>query len=114
MTNKLIVFKKEAPKIKTIEKFEPDVIKFSNKEEFAEYLEKERENLNEISTCKLNKMFSITGYHITRIRGEIALKKSKDSTNDEQILEQTNDISAIKDTLNSLIKQLYEKGLIDI
>ena len=132
MSNKLIIFKKESPKIKTIEKFQPEVIIFNSKEDFAEYIDKEKDNLKDLSTCKLNKMFSIPGYHITRIKGEIALKKSKDNTKEtttnaateDRLKERElvrssldclrDDIQTIRDTLNSLIRQLYEKGVIEV
>ena len=126
--SQLIKFKKSSPEIKVIEKFSPDLIIFENKEEFAEYLNEHRDELNKYSTCKLNKMFSIPDYRITKIKGEISLKKNKNEVvnelDNDQINELrnglsdlrnevSNDINKIKDTLNSLITQLYNKGLIE-
>ena len=131
--SQLIKFKKPSPEIKVIEKFSPDLTIFENKEEFAEYLNEHRDELNKFSTCKLNKMFSIPDYRITKIKGEISLKKCVNSPineqkeinqGDDQINELrnglsdlrnevSNDINKIKDTLNSLITQLYDKGLIE-
>ena len=127
--SQLIKFKKPSPEIKVIEKFSPDLTIFENKEEFAEYLNEHRDELNKFSTCKLNKMFSIPDYRITKIKGEISLKKHvKSDINEQKEINQgdelrnglsdlrnevSNDINKIKDTLNSLITQLYDKGLIE-
>ena len=116
--SQLIKFKKPSPEIKVIEKFSPDLTIFENKEEFAEYLNEHRDELNKFSTCKLNKMFSIPDYRITKIKGEISLKKHvKSDINEQKEINQgdelRNDINKIKDTLNSLITQLYNKGLIE-
>ena len=130
--SQLIKFKKPSPEIKVIEKFSPDLTIFENKEEFAEYLNEHRDELNKFSTCKLNKMFSIPDYRITKIKGEISLKKNKNEVVNEVVNELdndqinelrnglsdlrnevSNDINKIKDTLNSLITQLYDKGLIE-
>ena len=82
--SQLIKFKKPSPEIKVIEKFSPDLTIFENKEEFAEYLNEHRDELNKFSTCKLNKMFSIPDYRITKIKGEISLKKHVKSDINEQ------------------------------
>lgn len=115
--SQLIKFKKPSPEIKVIEKFSPNTIVFETKEQFAEYLDEHKDELNTYSTCKLNKMFSIPDYHITRIKGEISLKKCKNETsnevNDGKINELIDNVNKIKDTLNSLITQLYDKGLIE-
>ncbi len=120
--SQLIKFKKPSPEIKVIEKFSPDLTIFENKEQFAEYLNEHRDELNKYSTCKLNKMFSIPDYRITKIKGEISLKKCVNSPineqkeinqEDDQINDLKMEINKIKDTLNSLITQLYDKGLIE-
>ena len=112
--SQLIKFKKPSPEIKVIEKFSPNTTIFENKEQFAEYLDEHRDELNKYSTCKLNKMFSIPDYRITKIKGEISLKKYvKPPVNEQKETDLRTDINKIKDTLNSLITQLYDKGLIE-
>ena len=44
---------------------------------------------------------------------EVVNKESVDDKLDDQITELRNDIYKIKETLNSLITQLYDKGLIE-
>ena len=122
----IVKFKKEQPKIKTIEKFQPDVMEFENKEEFAEYLERHREELEKETTQKLNKMFSIQGYRITKIKGEISLRssspKSKPKVEEpepETRDERDTELELIKSQLHKLshlymelVKQLAEIGVI--
>jgi hypothetical protein len=59
--------------VKVLEKFEPEKKVFT-KDDFLRYLELHKNELKDISTFKLNKMFSIKGYQITRIKKEIRLK----------------------------------------
>ena len=68
-------FQKELPEIKVIEKFSPDVIEFETKEELIEYLQKNKEELSKITTHKLNKLYKTKGYKITKIKGELGLRK---------------------------------------
>ena len=110
----LIKYKKTSPEIKVIEKFSPTKTVFDNKEDFAAYLNEHREELDKYSTCKLNKMFTIPDYWITKIKGEISLKKSPKRVTKEPVNDELrDDINKIKETLNSLITQLYDKGLIE-
>ena len=73
-STKIKIFKKELSSIKVIKKHRPDVISFTTKEDFIEYLNKHRKELDKLSTCKLNKLCKIKGYRITKINGEISLK----------------------------------------
>ena len=125
----IVKFKKEQPQIKTIEKFSPDVIEFESKEEFAEYLDKHREKLEKETTQKLNKMFSINGYRITKIKGEISLRahsaKSKPKVEPEPEPETKDEsdteLESIKAHLQKLsqlylelVKQLADIGVIKL
>ena len=76
---KVTIFKKELPQIKIIERYSPDIINFETKEDFIEYLDKHREELAQLSTCKLNKLCKIKGYHITKLNGEISLRSARKS-----------------------------------
>ena len=76
---KITIFKKELPQIKVIGRYSSDVINFEIKEDFIEYLDKHREELNQLSTCKLNKLCIIKGYHITKLKGEISLRSARKS-----------------------------------
>ena len=106
----IVKFKKEQPQIKTIEKFSPDVMEFENKEEFAEYLDKHREELDKETTQKLNKMFSIKGYRITKIKGEISLRAdSKSKSRPQAEPDPEPETKDEKDTELELIKSHLQK-----
>ena len=95
---KITIFKKELVQIKVIERYAPDIINFETKEDFIEYLDKHREELNQLSTCKLNKLCKIKGYHITKLNGEISLRstrKSESKSESERILNEIEDLKTI-------------------
>jgi hypothetical protein len=93
-TNKIIPID-----MKIIERFQPDTINFETPEDFKEYLSENLEGLKEMTTQKLNKQFCINGYRITKIKGEISLRKIIDSnTNDSEFI----DANAIFEMLNNL------------
>jgi DNA repair ATPase RecN len=55
---------------------------FETKEEFNQFYKLHKEKLDQITTHKLNKMYSIDGYHITRIKSHegLSLKKWEGSS----------------------------------
>ena len=131
MSNNIIKFKKPLPEIKIIEKFSPDITEFENKEEFIEYLQDNKEEMDKLTTQKLNKMYHIKGYKITKLKGEICLKKdnttdSKDKNRDNtemtkvletqsvEINELKQEIQTLKSALSNLINQLVENKIIEI
>jgi hypothetical protein len=108
--------------IKVLEKFEPE-IKVFTKDDFLKYLELHKNDLKEISTFKLNKMFSIKGYQITRIKNEIGLKissyipkniayKNKNNTITENNNNFLNDLKLLDDKIEFIIQVLKEHEMI--
>ena len=59
------------------EPFKPDVITCDNKEHFIGILYANKDKFNEMSTQKLNKMFNIPGYKVTKVNNEICLRSIK-------------------------------------
>ena len=82
----------EPPPITVLEKFSPEVITFDSKEEFSGYLADHEEEMNKLTTRKLNKAYKITGYRITKLKGVISLKSkaSEEKEVDESALEEIN------------------------
>lgn len=74
---KSIKLKKDLPKMTVLEPFQDKPIEFETKEDFIEYINKDIEKYNEISTIKLNKMFIIPGYKVTKLKGVISLRAVK-------------------------------------
>lgn len=102
---------------------------FNNPDEFNLWYAKNKDEIDKITTHKLNKMYFIDGYRITKIKGVLCLKKSvqKPTENDHsepdfqhnldelnceiseqaQSIEQIkNDIIAIKAAINEIIKNI--------
>ena len=72
------VDEKPKPKIKPnhIQLIEPikERRNFNSAKEFDDFYQLNKDELNEKTTHKLNKMFSIPGYRITKIKGVLSLK----------------------------------------
>ena len=123
-SGKVSIFKRELPQIRILERYSPDVINFETKEDFIEYLDKHRDELSKLSTCKLNKLCKIKGYHITKLSGEISLRSTKTSedieskSQSERIMNEIEDlknvIKQIHGNYQTLITKLSEAQIIDI
>ena len=123
-SGKITIFKRELPQIKIIEKYSPDIINFETKEDFIEYLARHRDELNQLSTCKLNKLCKIKGYHITKLNGEISLRSTKTSddieskSQSERIMNEIEDMKTVIKQLHynyqTLISKLSEAGIITL
>lgn len=103
---------------------------FNTPDEFNLWYAKNKDEIDKITTHKLNKMYYIEGYRITKIKGVLCLKKAvkkqiddsqNDSQNDPQndpqnesaILDIQNeieqlksDILAIKTAINDIVKAI--------
>ena len=90
------------------------VKEFSNPDEFNVWYNKHKEEVDNETTNKLNKMYHIEGYRITKIKGVLMLKKwnkvknkAHDSSLDElksQIDDLQQKYDEIKDRMNQLIE----------
>ena len=104
--------KKDMPSVKIIEPFQPTVIDCETKEDFSEIINAEPDKYKEITTQKLNRMFSIPGYKVTICKGEICLRSIKpceqlsnsSSSNEMDIIKE--EIKNIKTAFNELSVQL--------
>lgn len=103
---------------------------FSNPDEFNLWYAKNKDEIDNITTHKLNKMYYIDGYRITKIKGVLCLKKdirkhSNDVNDNDTQIEHDNminetvidnihneieqikaDILAIKTTVNDIVKAI--------
>ena len=113
--------------LKIIEPIKSGLHHFKTTDEFSIYYAKHKNEMNEMTTQKLNKLFKIEGYRITKInthdengkirqRGEICLKritnnKLIDSTNEskllnEEIVKINHRLDALTQTINKIIDTL--------
>ena len=97
---------KSVPKqMKVLERFQPETITCDSKEEFQEYLNKHADTLNSLTTQKLNRMFNVKGYRVTKIKGEIGLRALNDG---EKVFNEGNTEKERIDMLESNMKKLYQ------
>ncbi len=105
--------------LKVIEPIKNYVKEFNSPVEFNLWYAKHKEEVDSLTTHKLNKMYSITGYRITKIKGELMLKvdrkikeKEEHEGEDESIHDEINELKSeiqkIKDTMNKLIEYVNQ------
>ena len=103
--------------LKILEPIKNYLKEFNTPEEFNNFYSLNKDELNKLTTHKLNKMYHVKGYRITKIKGELCLKKWDDSKvklNEEfvsvnDIEEIREDIKKIKATVNNIIEFINTK-----
>ncbi len=95
--------------LKILEPIRAPLKEFESAEAFMKYFEKHHEEMDKETTCKLNKMYKIPGLWITKIKGQLCLKKPPKSS---KSVEPTVDL----DDLLSRVEQLEEtmQKIIDV
>ena len=100
-----------SPKSITIlERFSPAVINFGSIDEFKSYLDENEEEMNKLSTVKLNRLYHIDGYRITKLQGKISLRKihkndhstTDDNTDRLALIEES--IVILSEKINEIVK----------
>ena len=83
---------------------------FSTPEEFDKYYQAHKKELEEKTTHKLNKMFNIPGYRITKIKGVLSLKNIPQSriTSTMKIETLELKVNEMKDRLNQCINAIND------
>ena len=109
-------FKKDLPEIKIIEPYKPDeIIECDDKDDFIEIINDDIEKYKSMTTQKLNKMFTIPGYKITKLKGEICLrciKHNNNNNNDDELLDEIQHLRITIDELkedNKNIKNAFNE-----
>ena len=102
--------------LKIIEPIRDFVKVFSSPDEFNIWYTKNKEEVDALTTNKLNKLYKINGYRITKIKGVLMLKKwqtIEDTTQSanspllpEDLQELQDEIKNIKSTVNKIIDYL--------
>jgi DNA gyrase/topoisomerase IV subunit A len=70
--------KKDLPSVKIIEPYTPDIIECEGSDDFSAIINADPDKYNAMSTQKLNKLFRIPDYKVTKIKGEICLRAIRD------------------------------------
>ena len=107
--------------LKIIEPIKNYLKEFKTVDEFNLWYSKNKDEVDKLTTHKLNKMYKIDGYRITKIKGILMLKKDtktkskemdkviKDEIRDE-INEIRNEINEIRDAVNKIISFIQESS----
>ena len=105
--------------VKVIEPIKNYLKEFNTPVEFNLWYAKNKDEVDKLTTHKLNKMYHIVGYRITKIKGILMLKEDKKVKNDEEnedIYELKAELEKIKETVNKIINfiNVNFQGTIDM
>lgn len=107
--------------VKVIEPIKNYLKEFNSPDEFNLFYSKNKSEIDAYTTHKLNKMYHIIGYRISKIKGVIMLKKWDESKNIktqspipspnivEELDEIHSEIDKIKETVNSIIAYIQSQ-----
>ena len=96
--------------LKVIEPIKNYLKEFKTVDEFNLYYSKNKDEIDSMTTHKLNKMYFINGYRITKIKGKLCLKKYVEKENDEscELNKMKKEIELLKSTINEIIKVINQ------
>ena len=97
--------------VTVLERFAPEVTEFENIDEFKEYLAENEEDMNKLSTVKLNRQFKITGYRITKLQGKISLRKITNTTPSAQAPMERSEHNACNPALMERVNEVNDNVL---
>ena len=103
--------------IKVIEPISKHTKEFDTVDEFNLYYNKNKEEMDKLTTHKLNKLYLIKGYRITRIKNVLSLKKMKQNAQydiDNELDELKKEIQYMKETINNIIHFLNPQTEIEV
>ena len=93
--------------ISIVKRGSDDVREFNSKEDFINYYDNHRTELDQLSTCMLNKKFKIEGYHLSRSNKQLKLiPLNLYRPSEYQVNQENNMISMKIDVLNQKIDNL--------
>ena len=106
--------------LKVIEPIKNYLKEFTSPDEFNLFYQSKKDELDNLTTHKLNKMYYIKGYHITKIQGKLMLKKwdkiekQKIEENQKKELKEEvqnlkEDMKKIKEAINRIIDVINGK-----
>ena len=108
--------------LKIIEPIRDYLKVFNSPDEFNIWYTKNKEEVDTLTTHKLNKMYKINGYRITKIKNVLMLKKSSEPNNvynqsvnsplvPEDLQELQEEVKNIKSTVNKIIEYLNQQHI---
>ena len=93
--------------LKVIEPIKIDVKTFQDKQEFELFYNSHKNEFENCTTTKLNRMYKIPGYRITRQKEELCLKKDYTKNNkQESDDDHSQRFDELKDEINKMIEEV--------
>lgn len=92
--------------IKVLEPVKNVIKEFDTPDEFNMYYMKNKDEIDKLTTHKLNKMFKIDGYRITRIQGTLMLRT--DYAAKKRIDKQASSVDELRDRIDELQSEYEE------
>ena len=99
-STKINLIHKPLVKLNLLEKYSPEMIIFETPKEFEQYLTEHKDELDAMTTIKLNRTYLIRGYRITKLKGVISLRKLGSFDND---------LNPVESPLHDRVVELEEK-----
>ena len=99
----------EIPPMRILEPFRAEVIEFEDKNDFIKYVNEDMETYKSLTTQKLNKMFHIPGYRITKLQGDISLKAVGGKDEGEERMRSEIKKELMEEMRSELMKEMEEK-----
>ena len=99
--------------IKIIEPIKTYLKEFETPDEFNLFYTKNKDEIDKLTTHKLNKLYHIKGYRITRIKEILMLKKYNEKPKDEKNtdVENNDELSELKNKVNQIIEFLHSNQI---
>ena len=93
--------------VKVIEPITHYLKEFDTPNDFDSWYKSHQEEMDKLTTHKLNKMYHINGYRVTRIKGVLSLKKApkgtkSDSETEQRFMAIENEISEMSDDIKNI------------
>ena len=81
--------------VKVVEPIRTPMKGFNSVDEFNLFYHNHKDEMMSTTTHRLNKMYKINGYRITKIRGELCLKKVREAVKQKSDVESVDDNESI-------------------
>ena len=103
--------------VKVVEPIQSPMKEFNSVDEFNLFYHNHKDEMMETTTHRLNKMYKINGYRITKIRGELCLKKVREAVkqksevdgDDGDVVDIETRLQRLEEVVNEIIDALNKR-----
>ena len=102
LVKNIYFFKQKKMDLKILEPIKKYLKEFNSVEEFNNFYSLNKDELDKLTTHKLNKMYHIKGYRITKINNELMLKKWDEEKKTDEEYDVKEEIKNIKEDIKKI------------